>query len=234
MNKILVVTAITALMLLSACAKSAPASVPTSAPVVQNQLVVAPKTVPAEPAPKAAGKISKDKSFYLVIDGSGSMAGSKMEGAKSAIKRFINEVVPPDVNLALYVFDGRGEGERVPLGKNNRDKILLEIDKVIAGGGTPLNAAIIKATDALVAIGYGESYIVVVTDGEATDYNSSQDRGAKYALANDIEIITIGFGLPKSHGLAKSSRSYRNATNPQELLESLKETQGELIDYSKN
>lgn len=214
----------------------------TPGPVVQNQPNANTPKVPVEPAPKAVGKISPDKSFYLVIDGSGSMKdkpstgnfGSKIEGAKWAVKKFVNDVVPADVNLGLYVFDGRGEGERVKLGKNNREKILGEIDQIRADNGTPLNEAIMKATDALVALGYGESYIVVVTDGEATDYNGSQDKGAKYALANDIEIITIGFGMTSKHGLAKSSRSYRNAANPQELLESLKETQGEMVDYSKN
>lgn len=193
---------------------------------------------PPQPQPEENGVISTDKNFYLIMDGSGSMGesshsgsfGSKIKAAKWAAREFVTKRVSPDVNLGLYVFDGNGERERVALGQNNREAILKEIDAISATSGTPLNTAIKRGVNALVKqrsvqLGYGEFYIVVVTDGEATDGDTKD--AVSYAQKGAIPIITIGFGLNKQHPLAKDSLSYRNATNPDELLQAMQETQGE-------
>ena len=193
-----------------------------------------PSTMPAE-----AGVVSLDRNFYVVIDGSGSMtdrgcAGqfpTRLEGAKWAVKQFTEHNVPSDVNLGLYVFDRSGSRELVPLGKDNRRGIVAAIDRVSGGGNTPLNAAIKAAVSQLATqrerqLGYGEFYIVVATDGEATDGDLSVG-GVREALQQGIPIITIGFCLPGGHPLTSGSISYRNANSPEELLSALRETQGE-------
>lgn len=180
------------------------------------------------------GEISLDRNFYLVMDGSGSMnsnnfAGSftnRLEAAKWAVEELITKSVPADVNLGLYVLE---KYELVPLGKNNRGEIITAMKKLRPETNTPLNAAIIDGTKALVKqrekqLGYGEFFLVVATDGEATD--GSMNRGVDYAFKNQIPIITIGFGI-KNHPLKDRSLNYWEATSPQELLEALKETQAE-------
>jgi len=239
MTKLIFTAILFALLFSISCVGDPAPSAPTQPPVKPAQTAQA--VQPVAPAPvveEIRGEISLDRNFYLVIDGSGSMneqrnAGSfasKIDGAKWAAKEFISKSVPPDVNLGLYVFDRRGESERVPLGKNNRQQIISAIDDIRADGGTPLSVAIKKGTDALarqrnLQLGYGEFYIVVVTDGEAT--GEDLKIGVAHSLKNGIPIITIGFGITGNHSLAKESISYRTATNPAELLGALKETQAE-------
>lgn len=184
------------------------------------------------------GEISLDKNYYLVIDDSGSMSetrnsgsfSDKLEAAQWAVGEFVSKIVPSDVNLGLYALNG-GQ-ELVSLGKNNRETIIQKINQLRPRNGTPLNAAIYDATVALVTqrqkqLGYGEFYIIVATDGEATDGDMRDS--VDYAIKNNILIITIGFGI-HDHPLKDRSLSYREATSPEQLLEALKETQGE-IDY---
>jgi Mg-chelatase subunit ChlD len=190
---------------------------------------------------QVAGTISLDRNFYLVIDGSGSMNDSacagnfpnRIEAAKWAVTEFINRSVPPEVNLGLYSFDNNGARERAPLGKENRTQIIQEIKKISGGGNTPLNQALKVAVDALVTqskrqLDYGKFYIVVATDGVATD-EGRPDAGAGvlYAKQHGIPIISIGFCLKEDHALAKESVSYRDVRNPNELFLALQETQAE-------
>lgn len=220
-----------ALLLSSACAPAA-TNVGTGA-IAPNQ---------DSPAEVQEGQISLDKNFYIVMDGSGSMsytdcAGTKLrksriDVARDAAVQFINKSVPADVNLGLYVFDNAGESERVQLGKSNRPQIIAEISKIRANSGTPLNAAITNASKVLAKqrdhqLGYGEYYMIVVTDGEATDGPTGADNGVNYATKNGIPIITIGFCLSGNHPLSKSSYVYRSAINSEQLLKALEETQGE-------
>lgn len=190
----------------------------------------------SQPAPE--GEISLNKNFYLIIDASGSMqsrdcAGefpSRADAAKWAVKEFATKSVPQEVNLGLYVFDSSGARERVELGKDNRDRIISEIEKVRANGGTPLNASIKHGVQMVVAqknkqLGYGEFYVVVATDGEATDGDMSGSVG--YAAQAGVPIITIGFCLAQNHPLSRHSLSYRSANDPAQLLAALQETQGE-------
>jgi Ca-activated chloride channel family protein len=228
MNKIILI--LIALVILGAIG-CAPGVAPVGSSN-QNNAPAAPTQTPKAPVPD--GTISLDKNFYLVLDDSGSMGdrqhsgtfANKIEAAKWAISEFVTKTVPPDVNLGLYALN---TGNLVPLGKNNRDVIVEKLNRVNCGGNTPLNQAINRATVALVKqrdkqLGYGEYYIVVATDGDGTDgdVNSS----VKYATDNNIPIITIGFGIT-NHPLSSNSLSYREATNPQELLGALEETQGE-------
>ncbi len=185
--------------------------------------------------PLSEGEISLDRNFYLIIDDSDSMsddeyAGSfpeRIQAAKWALEEFVTKAVPSEVNLGFYALNSGKE--LVPLGKGNREKIVAKIRGINHSNGTPLNAAIRDGTNALVKqrakqLGYGEFYLVVATDGAATD--GDMNKSVEYATKNSVPIITIGFGI-QNHPLKDQSLSYREATNPQELLEALKETQGE-------
>lgn len=226
-----------AVIALSACQAS-----PTPALTTPTLAASTPKPTPVVKASEEiTGAISFDRNFYLIIDGSGSMtekgcAGNfpdRVNAAKWAVREFILRSVPPEVNLGLYAFDQAGASERVPLGKANRQLIINEIDRIRGGGGTPLNRAIKTGVDALAKqskrqLGYGELYIVVATDGEATDERGSgAEAGVLYAKQHAIPIITIGFCLASAHPLSKESISYRDVHNPQELFLALQETQAE-------
>ncbi|MBM2811646.1 MAG: hypothetical protein HW416_2405 [Chloroflexi bacterium] len=202
-----------------------------------RDLAVAPPM--PDPALSEPGSISLDRNFYIVIDGSGSMSekecagafATRVEAAKWAVNEFTARSVPSDVNLGLYIFDSSGSRERVPIGRDNRAAIKAQVDRTTAGGGTPLNAAIQSAVVELARqrnrqMGYGEYYVVLATDGAASDGDLASG-GVRYAQQNGIPIITIGFCLNQDHALSKGSFSYRNANSPADLLGALQETQGE-------
>ncbi|OGZ58520.1 MAG: hypothetical protein A3B96_01560 [Candidatus Spechtbacteria bacterium RIFCSPHIGHO2_02_FULL_43_15b] len=195
------------------------------------------------------GVASFDKNFLIVFDNSGSMAESECGGkdlqpveeslgnrrvdvAKWATTKFVQESVPADVNVGFYPLN-KSEW-RVPFGKDNREHILAAIANMGAGGGTPLNRALKEGTDLLKAqrarqLGYGEYYIVVVTDGEPSDGDDM--KGAEYAVNNNVSVVTIGFCLGEKHALNKYSVSSHNVADPSELFRALRDTQAELKEY---
>ena len=200
-------------------------------------------TPAGRPTPgKQQGAISLRRNFYFVFDGSGSMkyrpknaakdadrTGRKIDGAKWAVHEFLKKV-PDDVNLGLYVFDGNGKREKVPLGPSNRTQFLAAIDAIQAGGNTPLGDAIGRGSKALwkqynKQLGYGEYRLIVITDGDATDYLPS---GVNQAKEHKIPIYTIGFDMDQDHELRKHSISYRSADSAAEVEQALEEAAAEL------
>lgn len=188
------------------------------------------------------GVASTRRNFYFVLDGSGSMRGqpdgtckrdgrfaNKLEGAKWAVQQFM-QLVPDDVNLGLWVFDrGDPKGrEVVALGPNNRETFLDAVDKIRAGGKTPLARAMISGVDQLVAqekrqLGYGEYRLVIVTDGQAEEL----PQAARHADRYGIPIYTIGLCIGNAHALRQHSVSYRAADSMDDLRRGLEATLAE-------
>lgn len=194
----------------------------------------------AVPAPPPGAEISLDRNYYIIVDGSGSMTdtscagkfGNRIEGAKWAVKEFVGKGVQPNVALGLYVFDNTGASERVPLGKENRQAIAAAVEKISGGGNTPLNGSIKRGAGVLAQqrekqLGYGEFYLIVATDGQASDGPGNASDGVRSAVELGVPIITIGYCLPDTHPLARDSVSYRNANDPEQLLSALRESQAE-------
>jgi Ca-activated chloride channel family protein len=187
------------------------------------------------------GQADLTRNFYFIMDGSGSMREpttkdcggdqrfiDKISGARWAIKKFL-ENVPADVNIGLYIFDRDGSREVVPLGKANRECFLGAVDKIDAGGGTPLARAIQYGADQLAAqykkqLGYGEFRLVVVTDGIAENI----PQAALYAAKYGIPIYAIGLCVEKNHPLRQFSVSYQAADSFADLSKGLSETLAEL------
>ena len=180
------------------------------------------------------------RNYYVILDGSGSMADSgcsgslsKMDAAKEALARFAG-VVPRKAQLGLLAFDQHGVSERVALGLDNRDRFVEEVRKVSAGGQTPLKSSIAAGVARLEEaarrqLGYGEYNLVVVTDGEAVP-GSEDPRG----VVNDVlgrspvAIHTIGFCIGSNHSLNQPGRTlYKAAQNPDELKAGLEDVLAE-------
>jgi Ca-activated chloride channel family protein len=196
--------------------------------------------IPHQAAP--AGEASLTRNFYFIFDGSGSMSealnkqcqgdkrfGSRLEGAKWAVEQFI-PLVPPDVNLGLWVFDANGNSERLALGPESRAQFLTAVQKVKAGGRTPLTESIEQGVNRLVQqrdkqLGYGEFRLIVVTDGQATE--RPLPHAVAYARERRIPIYTIGLCIGAQHELRKYSVSYRAADSIEALRRGLEETLAE-------
>jgi Ca-activated chloride channel family protein len=199
-----------------------------------------PTDLPGQATP--GGEASLTRNFYFIFDGSGSMSealnkqcqgdkrfGSRLEGAKWAVAQFI-PLVPPDVNLGLWIFDANGNSERLSIGPESRAQFLTAVQSTRAGGRTPLTESIEQGVNRLMQqrdrqLGYGEFRLVVVTDGEATGRPLPQ--AVAYARERRIPIYTIGLCIGAQHELRKYSVSYRAADSIEALRRGLEETLAE-------
>lgn len=182
--------------------------------------------------------------FYLILDGSGSMAGmqcgqgkSKMTVAKRAVSRFI-EQIPASANLGLFVFDQAGVSERVALGGNNREQLFEQIKRINPGGDTPLATAITQGYVALTKqavsqLGYGEYHLVVVTDGIASPNEDPAQIVQTLLEQSPVMLHTVGFCIDEHHALNQPGKvSYAAANSPEELLQGLQGVLAEAQDFN--
>ena len=181
------------------------------------------------------------KNYYLVLDGSGSMASNECSGSKprlwaaqQALAQFVG-ALPQDSAIGLYSFDAQSNSQRVKLGVNNRDQVIHAIHASTAGGGTPLAAAIHQGYQALTEaarqqLGYGEYHLVVVTDGEASDNPAPEV--AKLLDSSPINLHTIGFCIGSQHTLNQRGLTlYKSAQDTKSLSQGLQDVLAESPDF---
>jgi hypothetical protein len=181
--------------------------------------------------------------YYLVFDGSGSMAAldcgdgqRKIEVARDAIRQFA-EQVPADANLGLYGFDRKGESERIALGVDNRARFQEAVAGVSAGNNTPLKASTQFAYRQLTKQaerqrGYGEYHLVVVTDGASTD-GDPMSAVTNILKESPVLVETIGFCINEKHSLNQPGlTSYRSAHDPESLRKGLAAVLAEAPDFT--
>jgi len=173
------------------------------------------------------------RNFLIVLDGSSSMSEgsgdgrtSKIDAAKNAIAVFAAKVGADD-NLGLCAFDSQGVTLRSPLGVNNRQQFGAALRDVNSDSGTPLSTAVELGYSVLQAqarrqLGYGEYYLVIVTDGEANDGYDPTDIVDKIVAESPVVIYTIGFRIGSGHSLNRPGLTvYKDANNPEELGQGL-------------
>jgi Ca-activated chloride channel homolog len=167
-----------------------------------------------------------------VLDGSGSMADSQCSGnlskivaAKQAIAAFATKIKPED-NLGLCAFDSRGVTERSPLSLN-RAAFNKALQEVRSDSNTPLGTAVKLGYSRLQQqaqrqLGYGEYYLVVVTDGEADKGNDPGPVVNQIVSQSPVVISTIGFCIGQGHSLNRPGLTlYHDATNLEQLNQGL-------------
>ncbi|HSB08124.1 MAG TPA: magnesium chelatase ATPase subunit D [Blastocatellia bacterium] len=107
--------------------------------------------------------------FILAVDASGSMAVNRMAQAKGALTRLLGRAYLYRDKVALISF--RGEQAEVLLAPTRSVELAKRIvDALPAGGGTPISAGVLKATElARMARlrGLSQAMLVLFTDGRA-------------------------------------------------------------------
>jgi len=138
----------------------------------------------------------------VVMDISGSMAGDKIAAARTSVGQFISLLDDND-RLAVNVFNNTITPltPLTTLGPKRAD-VSRHVSALVEGGGTSLYDAVSQAYDDMTANGDPKHIraLVVMTDGQDTDSNSSlDDLKAKISATseeggNAIKIFTIAFG----------------------------------------
>lgn len=174
------------------------------------------------------------RNFYVIFDGSGSMADKscgegkrRVDAAKHSVGQFF-DALPKNVNAGLLVFDNKGLNEASAIQQVNPSTLSAAINTIKSGGTTPLGQSLQTGlqkltTQAQKQQGYGEYHLVVITDGAASDQKLMTDMVDSITQKTPINIHTIGFCLNSSHALNKQGVvNYSSASSSTQLVNSLK------------
>lgn len=178
-----------------------------------------------------------DVSF--VIDVSGSMSGSRLTTAKTALNSFIDALGEKD-RAALIKFS---EYSSV-LSELTTDKTSLKnkVSSLSATGLTSMYRGFQSALDLLSDVNntYGYKMIVLLSDGKdepSTSYNSKYAPLVETAIANDIVVYTIGVGSGIDVSVLtkianNTGGSYYHASSSSEIINVFDDLQSSTVDIT--
>ena len=141
--------------------------------------------------------------FALVIDRSGSMAGTPMDQAIAAVTTFIEGMKDGDL-ATVIAFDD--EVRQLQDFTDKRGRLRRAVRGISAGGGTALNDAIARAAQRLSRVD-GMRTIVFLTDGIDTASHLSLADVHQQCVAEAVLVYGIGLGEVDSVALAQLSEA---------------------------
>ena len=129
--------------------------------------------------------------MVLVIDKSGSMGGDKIEMAKEAAKSAA-ELLGPRDQLGVIAFDGNFYWVSELQSAANKARIIDDISRIEAGGGTTMAPAMEEAYNTLVGATAKLKHVIVLTDGISSpgDFEGI----AQNMATSRITCSTVGVG----------------------------------------
>lgn len=157
--------------------------------------------------------------MVLVIDKSGSMGGEKIEMAKEAAKSAA-ELLGPKDKLGVIAFEGDFYWISELQSASNKGKIIDEISRLEAGGGTTMYPAMEEAYNALNGTSAKLKHVIMLTDGISSP-GDFQGMASTMAAAR-ITVTTVAVGDGADNALLEEianlgqGRSYV-ATDPSSL-----------------
>jgi Ca-activated chloride channel family protein len=147
---------------------------------------------------KASAKIpSQGIDIVIALDVSGSMldpglsAGTKLDGAKKAIRDFIAQRKNDRVGLVIFESESRVES---PLTLDYRalEQIVNRVNNGLLPDGTAIGLGIGDAVNLLRESRAKSRVIILATDGENNQHRLEPEEAAKLALALKMKLYTIG------------------------------------------
>ncbi len=179
-------------------------------------MMIAPPTKPSGPI--------EPKEIVFVLDTSGSMAGDKIDQAKSALKYALNRLGPDD-SFGLIAFSS----DLDEFGKSLSDKSSLAdalyfVDQLEARGGTNINDAVLRAIRML--DGSANGSVVFLTDGLPSTGVTDVDKiiqNVTKANSDDVTLFSFGVGYDVNtrllSDLSEGTAAFAEYVTPEENLE---------------
>jgi uncharacterized membrane protein len=129
--------------------------------------------------------------MVLVIDKSGSMAGDKVEMAKSAARSAV-ELLGNRDQVAVLAFDGDTYVISEMQSASNKGKISDEIARIDAGGGTTMHPAMEMSFEMLMAATARLKHAILLTDGVSSpgDFEGM----AQQMVSSKMTVSTVAVG----------------------------------------
>jgi Ca-activated chloride channel family protein len=130
-------------------------------------------------------------SLGIVLDASGSMTPDKMSAARTAIDRFVYDLLGPDDELFFMEFANRPD--LVQDWTTDRRAISRAVARVNPAGGTAMYDAVADAIPVASAGKHPKKAILVISDGN--DTNSSISVGELRQLIRESEVLVYALGV---------------------------------------
>ena len=137
----------------------------------------------------------------LVIDRSGSMNGQKIELAKEAAKATA-ELLSSDDYISVIGFDSQPERVVRMQSARNRLRILRDIGRMAARGGTAIFPALDMAYQDLSVTRARIKHVILLTDGQAPERGITEL--VQVMRAEGITVSTVGLGADVNRALLQS------------------------------
>ena len=175
-------------------------------------------------------------SVVLAVDVSGSMTGAKLRDAQEAARRFLDSLTPKD-NASLIAFSNVIALDKVDATREvgfggEKTALYGVVDRVQAGGWTPLYDTAYKAVTWAAAAPAGNRAVLLFTDGKE---EKAPDGTGGSKIANDdspireanragVPVFTIGLGADADEAYLKrlaleTGGTYQHAANSAELAQ---------------
>jgi VWFA-related protein len=130
-------------------------------------------------------------SLGLIVDTSSSMDGEKWLNAKSALNRFLLELLDPRDEVFVYRFDN--QPELVEGWTTDRSRIVAALGRIRPRGATSLYDAVLEALPLAQTGRHRKKALVVISDGN--DSNSYATLREVKSLVRESEIMVYAVGI---------------------------------------
>lgn len=130
-------------------------------------------------------------SLGIVLDTSGSMAGEKIESARSAIFNFLQALPDPLDEFFMYRFSA--DPDLVHDWTDNRDAIARSLARVRPSGGTAMYDAVAEAVPMAQGGQNRKKAVVIISDGN--DTNSRLHARDVQQLVRETEVLVYAIGI---------------------------------------
>ena len=137
--------------------------------------------------------------FIFIVDASGSMALNRMQQAKGAVTKLLQEAYVHRDQVALIAFRGK-QAEMLLPPSQSVDRAKRALDVLPTGGGTPLASAMIlglKTAKQMKSKGITQTMLVFITDGRGNVALTQSDSNAsdKQKIATEIAALAESINL---------------------------------------
>ncbi len=150
-------------------------------------------------APAASGGDERaPNTLQVVLDRSGSMRGSRLDGAKKALAALVDRLDPRD-HFGLVIFDDRVDVPVPAARLTDKEAAKRAIAGIVTDGSTDLSAGYLRGLqEARRVSGDAGATLLLISDGKANAGVTDPDvlsRVAAEAYTHGVTTTTLGYGL---------------------------------------
>jgi Ca-activated chloride channel family protein len=129
-------------------------------------------------------------SLGIVLDTSGSMQGEKLQAAKSALNRFLYDLLDQQDEVFLYRFDD--DPQLLQGWTTDRQALSRAVNRISADGATAMYDAVAEAVPLASSGRYQKKAIVLISDGNDTSSHTALPELKQLIRESEVLVYAIG------------------------------------------